>query len=297
MTVEVGFIGLGIMGSRMCRSLLKAGFSPIVYDANPLAVAAMAEKGATPAASPREVAQQVDVVSLSLPDTPQVEAVALGDDGIAAGCRNGLVVVDHSTVAPATPQRMADEFRSRGVDWLDAPVSGGPAGAEAASLTIMVGGDENALTRCRPVLDAIGGRVEYMGASGMGATTKIVNQLACGVEMLAMFEAFSVGVAAGIDAKRLWEVLNTSTSRCWIMDDLIPAVVLQNKFDTPRFALRLLHKDIRIAAETAQSLRVPAAATALAEQMYALAEGLGWGDQDQMAVIKLYGQACGIQEW
>lgn len=281
----------------MCRSLLKAGFHPFVYDTNPEAVSALVSDGAKAANSPRAVAEQVDVLLLSLPDTPQVEAVAFGEDGIAAGCRKGLVVADLSTVAPATPQRMAAEFGPRGVDWLDSPVSGGPSGAEAASLTIMVGGDEAALERAKPVLSVIGARVEYMGPSGMGATTKIVNQLACGVEMLAMFEAFTVGVAAGIDARRLWEVLHTSTSRCWIMDDLVPSVVLENKFETPRFAIRLLHKDIRIAAETARSLRVPAAATALAEQMYALAEGRGWGDYDQMAVINLYGQACGVEKW
>jgi 3-hydroxyisobutyrate dehydrogenase-like beta-hydroxyacid dehydrogenase len=136
-----------------------------------------------------------------------------------------------------------------------------------------------------------------MGSSGMGATTKVVNQLACAIEMLAMFEAFTVGVSAGIDATRLWEVLHTSTSRCWIMEDLVKSVVLTNNFDKPRFALRLMHKDIRIALDTANALKVPAAALALSEQMYSLAEALGWGEEDHMAVIKLYGKAAGIERW
>jgi len=293
---SVGFIGVGIMGSRMCRNILKAGFPLVVCDLDSEAVSALEKEGATSAATAADVAKQVDVLLLSLPNSPEVEEVALGGGGIVEGAHAGLIIGDLSTVAPATPQRMSAEFKPHGVDWLDTPVSGGPAGAEAGTLTIMVGGDPDAVERSRPVFEAMG-RIEYMGSSGLGATTKIVNQLACGVEMLAMFEAFTVGVAAGIEANRLWEVLHTSTSRCWIMEDLVKSVVLTNRFDQPRFALRLMHKDIRIAVETANALRVPAAALALSEQMYSLAESLGWGEQDHMAVINLYGKAAGIERW
>ena len=193
---RIGFIGLGTMGSRMASNLLKAKYETVVFDVDAAAVEAMERKGAMSAASPCEVAQKADVVLLSLPDSPQILKVATGPDGIAEGAHEGLVVIDHSTVAPMTPQRLAKEFEPLGVSWLDAPVSGGPGGAEAATLTIMVGGEQQVMERCRSVLETIGKNIQYMGASGMGATTKIVNQLALGIAMVGMSETFTLGVAA-----------------------------------------------------------------------------------------------------
>jgi 3-hydroxyisobutyrate dehydrogenase-like beta-hydroxyacid dehydrogenase len=290
----VGVVGVGIMGARVARNLLKAGYPVVVYDPAAAAVEPLVDDGAEAAAGAGDAAARVDVLFLSLPDSPQVLAVA---EDVAASGRDGLVVFDLSTVAPSTPQKLAAELAPRGITWLDAPVSGGPSGAENATLTIMIGGDEAAVERCRPVLQTIGRNVEYMGPSGMGATTKLVNQLAIGIQMVAMFEAFTLGVKAGIDARRLWEVLRTSTSRCWVMEELVQKVVLENAFETPRFALRLMHKDLRLAVETASAYRTPAAATALAEQMFAVAEGLGWGERDHMAVIELYANWAGIERW
>jgi 3-hydroxyisobutyrate dehydrogenase-like beta-hydroxyacid dehydrogenase len=293
----VGFIGLGIMGSRNCENLLKAGVSLIVHDQNAEVVDRLVESGAKSASTPSEVARRADVILLSLPDTPQVEDVTFGEDGLVEGTRPGQVIVDLSSVAPTTPQRISGLLHARDVHWLDAPVSGGPAGAAAGSLTIMVGGDESVLDSVKPILEIIGERIEYMGASGMGATTKTINQLAIGIQMMAMAEAFTVGTKAGIPAKRLYEVLSTSTSRCWVMTELVKNVVLENDFDNPRFAIRLIAKDMRIAAQYAQDLKVPSAATALSSQMFSMAEGLGWGEKDQMAVMKLFGNATGIDEW
>lgn len=293
----VGFVGLGIMGSRNCENLLKAGVTLIVHDQNPEAVDRLVAMGAKAAATPAEVARLCDVILLSLPDTPQVEDVTFGGQGLVEGARPGQIIVDLSSVAPTTPQRISAQLQSRELRWLDAPVSGGPAGAAAGSLTIMVGGDEAALAEVQPVLEIIGDRIEYMGGSGMGATTKTINQLAIGIQMMAMAEAFTVGTKAGIPAKRLYEVLSTSTSRCWVMTELVKNVVLENDFDNPRFAVRLIAKDMRIAQQYASDLKVPSAATALSAQMFSVAEGLGWGDMDQMAVMKLYGNATGIDEW
>ncbi|WP_099025003.1 NAD(P)-dependent oxidoreductase [Mycolicibacterium palauense] len=293
----VGFIGLGIMGGRNCDNLLAAGVNLVVHDQDSAAVGRLVDAGAKAATTPREVAESSDVVLLSLPDTPQVEAVTFGEDGLIHGSREGQTIVDLSSVAPTTPQRIAAQLKPRGLSWLDAPVSGGPAGAAAGSLTIMVGGDEEVLASVRPILEIIGGRVEYMGGSGMGATTKSINQLAIGIQMMAMAEAFTVGTKAGIPAKRLYEVLSTSTSRCWVMTELVKNIVLENDFDNPRFAIRLIAKDMRIAAQYATELKVPAAATALSAQMFSVAEGLGWGGMDQMAVMKLFGNATGIDEW
>jgi 3-hydroxyisobutyrate dehydrogenase-like beta-hydroxyacid dehydrogenase len=297
---KVGFIGLGTMGSRIAGSLLRAGFDLVVCDIDTAAVKALEKSGAVAAATPREVAEKVEVMLLSLPDSPQVLEVAIGADGILEGAHEGLVVIDNSTVAPMTSQQLEKQFKPLGVTWLDAPVSGGPAGAEAATLTIMIGGDKEALDRCRGVFDAIGKNIEYMGASGTGATTKIVNQLAVGIETMAMFEAFTLGVAAGIPAQRLYEVLHTSSASCWAMENLIPAVLLTNRqSEEPAawFALRLQHKDMKIAVDTAASLKVPLAAGTLSEQLYAVAEGLGWGNQDQVAAIKLYSDYVGIDKW
>ncbi|HVY99126.1 MAG TPA: NAD(P)-dependent oxidoreductase [Dongiaceae bacterium] len=295
-----GFIGLGTMGSRIAENVLRAAGALIVHDASEAATVAFAAKGARAARTPREVAENADVIFLSLPDSPEVLEVATGPDGIGAGGAEGLAVIDLSTVAPMTPRRLAAEFSARGMAWLDAPVSGGPSGAAAGTLTIMVGGDQAAFDRCRPFFDMIGKNIRYMGASGTGATTKVVNQLAVGIETMAMFEAFTLGVAAGIDAKRLHEVLRTSSSGCWAMENLAPAVLLANRSrEEPAawFALRLQHKDMRIAVETASALNVPLAAGALSAQLYAIAEGQGWGNQDQVSAVNLYADYVGIERW
>lgn len=296
--LRLGFIGLGTMGGRIARNLTWAGYPLTVFDADEAKRETF--PNADPVESPAEVAANSDIVFLSLPDTPEVLDVAIAKDGIIAGAHPGLVVVDHSTVAPMTPQRLTKELKPLGVEWLDAPVSGGPAGAQAATLTIMVGGSEEAFERCRPVFRATATNVHYMGASGSGATTKIVNQLAVGIETMAMFEAFTLGVAAGISGQRLLEVLRTSSSGCWAMEKLVPAVLLSNRArEEPAawFALRLQHKDMRLAVETASAFRVPLAMGALSQQLYAIAEGQGWGNRDQVSAVDLYADYVGIEQW
>ncbi len=297
---RVGWIGLGTMGARMAKNVLRAGYSLVANDVDKAAAKNMPKEGVEFVATPKEVASKVDILLLSLPDSPEVLEVATGADGIMAGAHDGLIVLDTSTVAPSTPQRLAKEFAPHGVVWLDTPVSGGPNGAEAATLTIMVGGDKAAFDRARPILAAMGKNVEYMGASGMGATTKIVNNFAAGINIIAVSEAFTLGVKAGIDPARLFEVLRTSSSGSWVMENLIPGVVLTNRLTeepAPRFALRLMHKDLRLAVATASALKVPFAAGTLAEQMFAIAEGQGWGNRDHMSVINLYADYVGIKRW
>lgn len=286
------------MGGRIAANLLAAGYSLTVYDVNEDRRRALAN--AVPAGSPAEVAARSDVVFLSLPDTVDVLDVAAGTNGIIEGAHRGLVIVDHSTVSPMTVHQLAEKFSPLGVEWLDAPVSGGPAGAEAATLTIMIGGNEATFERCMHLFRATAKSVHYMGASGSGVTTKIVNQLAVGIETMAMFEAFTLGVKAGIKSRRLFEVLRTSSSGCWAMEKLVPAVLLSNRErEEPAawFALRLQHKDMRLAVETASALHVPLAMGALSRQLYAIAEGQGWGNRDQVSAINLYADYAGIQEW
>lgn len=297
---KLGLVGLGLMGSRMGKNLLRAGYPLLVHDVDSGMVQRMKEAGASVAKSPREVAENVDVLLLSLPDSPQVIEVATSENGIKSGAKSGLIIIDLSTVSPSTPQSLSKEFEPLGITWLDAPVSGGPNGAEAATLTIMIGGSETAFEKCRAIFSAIGKNIEYMGGSGMGSMTKIVNNFAAGINIIAVSEAFTLGVAAGIDAKRLFEVLRTSSSGSWVMENLIPGVVLSNRVTeepAPRFALRLMHKDLRLAVAAASDLKVPFAAGTLAEQMFAIAEGQGWGNRDHMAVIKLYSDYVGIEKW
>jgi len=296
----VGFIGLGTMGSRMARSMMRAGLDLVVFDVNPETLRAFENEGARPATGPAAVAKQVDAVHLSLPDSPDVIAVATGPGGIVEAAHASLTVVDHSSISPLTSRRLAQDLAAHGIDWLDAPVSGGPAGAAAGSLTIMVGGKTEALERCRSVLQTIGKNIEHMGGPGAGGTTKVVNQLAVGIQAMAVFEAFTLGVKSGIPAERLFEVLRTSSSASWVMEKLVPAVLLSNRErEVPAawFALRLQHKDLRLAVETASGLKVPLADGALSEQLYAIAEGLGWGNQDQVSAINLYADYVGIERW
>ena len=299
-SATVGFVGLGTMGGRMARSMVRGGLKLVVYDASPAVMEAFAAEGIATAASPAQVAGQVDVLHLSLPDSPEVVEVACGAGGIVEGARPGLVVVDHSSVAASTPQMLSDRLRRHGVQWLDAPVSGGPAGAAAGTLTVMVGGEADGVERCRHSLAAIAAIVEYMGPSGTGATTKIVNQLAVGIQTMAVFEAFALGVTSGIPAQRLFEVMRTSSAGSWVMEKLVPAVLLTNRQrEVPAawFALRLQGKDMRVAVETASALGVPLAAGALSHQLYSIAEGLGWGSRDQVGAVDLYADAVGIDEW
>jgi 3-hydroxyisobutyrate dehydrogenase len=297
---RLGFVGLGTMGARIAGNLLQAGYPLAVCDRDPRAVRTLEAAGASAAASPRAVAEQSDIVLLSLPDSPDVIEVATGADGLVEGAHDGLVILDHSTVGPMTARHLSERLEPLGVDWLDAPVSGGPKGAAAATLTIMVGGRQTAFERCRPVLAAIGKRLEYLGPSGAGATAKIVNQLVVGIATMGAFEAFTLGVAAGIDAARLHQVLRTSSAGSWVLENLIPAVLLANRQreePAPWFALSLQHKDLRIAVETASALDVPLAAGALSAQLYAVAEGLGWGNRDQVGAVGLYADAVGIERW
>jgi 3-hydroxyisobutyrate dehydrogenase-like beta-hydroxyacid dehydrogenase len=297
---SVGFIGLGTMGSRMARSMMRAGLELVVFDVNHETLLGFEKEGARPAAGPGAVAAQVDFLHLSLPDSPDVIAVAKGPGGIVEGAHDGLIVVDHSSIAPLVSRQLAQDMAAHGIDWLDAPVSGGPAGAAAGTLTLMIGGRAEALERCRPVLESIGKNIEHMGGSGTGGTTKVVNQLAVGIQAMAVFEAFTLGVTAGIPAERLFEVLRTSSSGSWVMEKLVPAVLLSNRErEAPAawFALRLQHKDMRLAVETASGLNVPLAAGALSGQLYAIAEGLGWGNQDQVSAINLYADYVGIESW
>src|SRR5690348_2428044 len=220
--MRVGVVGTGIMGAPMARNLLRAGHAVTVHNRTPARMAPLVAAGAVAAATPREVAAQVDVVVTCVPDTPDVEAVVIGRDGILSGATAGLLVIDTSTIAPAAARGLAEQAATMGVDVLDAPVSGGEQGAIAGTLSIMVGGRRTAFDRAAPVFAAIGKRATYMGGPGQGQMTKLVNQVVGAATLAAVAEGIVLGTAAGLEPEALVEAIGGGAATSWMWTTLGP---------------------------------------------------------------------------
>ncbi|MBP1765261.1 MAG: beta-hydroxyacid dehydrogenase, 3-hydroxyisobutyrate dehydrogenase [Firmicutes bacterium] len=283
---KVGFIGLGAMGRPMAGNVLKAGFELTVFDVMKPAVEQMAEQGAKPAANPREVAQRCDVVLISLPNAKIVEAVLTGEDGLFAGARAGQIFIDLSSVTPEHTRRMAKLAEAKGVEYMDAPVSGGVAGAAAGTLTIMVGGSETGLAKCQDVLQVIGKKIYHAGSVGAGDAVKLVNNLLLGVNMVAVAEAMTLGVKAGLDPKVLLEIIGVSSGRSYALEAKVPGFILKGNFE-PGFAVDLQYKDLEMAVQTGKELGMPLLLTNVAQQVYETAKAKGLGRKDISSVITL----------
>jgi 3-hydroxyisobutyrate dehydrogenase-like beta-hydroxyacid dehydrogenase len=280
---RVGMVGLGIMGSRMCANLVKAGFDVHAFDVDAAALARAS--GATAAADLRALAARSEVVVLSLPDAGPLRAVCAGEAGLLKHLPKGAVVCDTSTVDPASAREMAALAGTSGVSFLDCPVSGGPPGAQAATLTIMVGGDGSALERARPVLEAIGKKIVPCGPSGSGQAAKLVNQALVAAHTVAAMEALLVGRKAGLSLDTMYSILQTSSGRSWMLENHLSTHALAGKFE-PGFALDLMFKDLRLFVETATQLQSPALIGAAALQLYNAARAAGHGKLDQTVVAK-----------
>jgi len=285
MPQKIGFVGIGIMGQRMCRNVLKAGFSVVAYDVDPAARQLAVGLGAVAAPDLRALAQQADVVILSLPGPAQVLAVAEGPQGLLVHMRPGTHLCDASTVDPGTSRRLYDAAKAAGVHALDAPVSGGPTGAEAGTLTIMVGGDAAALDAVRPVLQAIGKKIVHCGAPGAGQGAKLVNQALVAVHTVAAFEALLVGRKLGLDLDTMMAVLRSSSGADWMLENHLRFKALAGDFE-PGFALNLLFKDLNLFLQSAGEAQAPALIAASAFQLYNAARAAGGGLQDQTVVAK-----------
>jgi 3-hydroxyisobutyrate dehydrogenase len=284
--MQIGFIGLGTMGGRMVANLLEAGHELYVHDVRRATAEPLEEAGAHWATSPRAAAEAAELVLTSLPGPKEVAAVALGDDGVLHGARAGVVYADLSTSSVSLIQRIAQVAAERDVAVLDAPVSGGPWGAQSGTLQIMVGGDETVYERVRPVLLAIGDKVSYMGPVGSGTIAKLVHNMIslCMTQVLA--EGFTLGVKAGVSAERLLEaVRGGSFGQGMALAHHVPEVVLDGDFDRPRFALALARKDLGLATELARQLTVPTPLAALAEQTLVEALNRGWGGRDAFSAF------------
>ncbi|HSV79401.1 MAG TPA: NAD(P)-dependent oxidoreductase [Ramlibacter sp.] len=293
--MKVGFIGLGKMGQGMARNLLKAGADLVVYDSNPAAVRALAEAGAAQAASVAELARQVDVLFTSLPGPPQVEEVILGADGVLAHMRPGLTLFELSTSSLSLARRIEAEFRQRGASMLDAPISGGPAGAASGELALWVSGDQAVFEQHRALLEAIGNAARYVGPVGTGTVTKLAHNLACCMVLLTMSEVFSLGVKAGVDPLDLWEAMRLGVLGKSTPLDMLTKQFLPGKYEPPAMALKLAHKDVALATGVAKELGVPMrlANLTLEEMTEALARGLG--EQDTRAFLKVQLERVGVE--
>lgn len=292
--LKVGFIGLGAMGKPMAANLLKAGFVLTVHDVVPAAVAELAAQGAAAAATPKELAIASDVIITMLPNAAVVEAVVAGPDGLLAGCRPGQAIIDMSSVTPGHTKKMAALAAARGVDYIDAPVSGGVAGATASSLTIMAGGGGEALEKCLPVLQALGKKIYHVGPVGAGDTVKLVNNLLLGVNMAAVAEAVTLGVKAGLDPKVMFEVIAASSGRSYALEAKVPNFVFKGNFE-PGFAIDLQYKDLEMATQTGKELGVPLLLANVAEQIFETARAKGLGKKDISAVVAVQEELAGVK--
>lgn len=285
MTREIvaGYIGLGLMGKYMARNILKAGFPLVVHNRSREAVEELAAEGARKAFSPAEVASQVDVIFTNLPDSPDVELVALGKDGICEGAHEGLIFVDNSTIKPATARAIASELGEAGVPCLDAPVSGGDIGAREGTLTIMVGGPAEALERVRPVLSAMGKTITHVGDSGAGQIAKAANQIMVAAQMVAMGELLVFAKKAGADPRKVVEAIRGGAAQCWALDVKPPRLFDGNR--QPGFKAYMQSKDLGIVLDTAREYGIPLPNTAVNAQLFEAMLEMGMENLDNSAVL------------
>lgn len=289
----VGYIGLGLMGKAMARNILRAGFPLTVHNRSRSAVEELVGEGARAAESPREVAEVCEVVFTNLPDTPDVEAVVLGAGGIVEGGRPGLIVVDNSTIRPDAARRIAGRLAERSMAFLDAPVSGGDIGARDGTLTIMIGGEADALERVRPALEAMGKTITHVGASGAGQVAKACNQVMVGAQMAAMGELLLLAQKSGVDPRRVVEAIRGGAAQCWTLDVKPPRLFRGER--GPGFKASMMHKDLVIVLETARAYGMPLPSTAVHAQLFAAMLAIGMADLDNSAVIGVLEYLAGTQ--
>lgn len=289
---KVGFIGVGAMGRGMVKNLLKAGYSVTAFDLSDAALKAVAELGARTASSPPDAAKGSDIVFTSLPTPTAVRSVVLGTEGILGSMEPGTYIVDMSTIDPHTVREITAQARARGVEFLDAPVSGGPGGAGEGTLAIMVGGYKDAFDQVRPVLEAMGKNIFYIGESGTAQVIKLAHNMIVAANAVALGEAFLAGVKSGLPAKTVAEVISKSVGRSGVLEIFGPKI-LNNDYDKPLFALKLMHKDLGLYLKMAEELRLPAVLGSLIYQLYTAAQAGGRGDKDHTAVCQVLEEMAG----
>jgi len=292
--MKIGFIGLGRMGKHMATNVVKAGFDTYVNDLVPALVEQLVALGAKHCPTNQALAAEVDVAFTMLPNGAIVESVMCGPEGVLAACKPGTIIVDMSSVAPATTQKMAKIAAEKGVKYIDAPVSGGTVGAEAGTLTIMVGADDETFAKVEPVLQAIGKRIHHIGDVGMGDAMKIVNNMLLGANMASLAEALVLGAKCGLDPDTMYDIISTSSGNSYALTAKMKKFVMADAFE-PGFALDVQYKDLTLAQEASRATHVPIPMSNTCISVYEQARAAGLGGEDMSAVIKVWEKLCGVE--
>ena len=293
--MKIGFIGLGNMGRHMAYNLIKAGHELAVHDLRREAAAQHCQAGAKWADTPRQVAETTDMVFTSLPGPPEVEEVVFGGQGLLEGLAAGKAYFDLTTNAPSLVRRIHEVLAKRGNPMLDAPVSGGPRGAETGKLALWVGGDEEVFSRYKPVLDAIGDQAIYVGPIGAGTIAKLVHNCAGYVIQAALAEAFTLGIKAGVEPLALWKAVRQGfVGRRRTFDGLADQF-LAGKFDPAAFSLRLAHKDVTLATSLGREFRVPMRLSNITLEEMTEALNRGWAERDSRVSMLLQEERAGVE--
>lgn len=291
--LRVGYIGLGLMGKSIARNILKAGFPVVVHNRSRAAVDELVAEGAVAANSPKGVAEQADVIFTNLPDSPDVEKVVLGANGIIEAAREGLIVVDNSTIKPASARLIAEKLKEKGVFSLDAPVSGGDIGARNATLTIMVGGEVEALEKVMPIFKAMGKTITHVGDAGAGQVAKAANQIMVAAQMVAMGELLVFSKKAGVDPRKVVDAIKAGAAQCWALDIKPPRLFDGNR--SPGFKSYMQLKDMKIVLDTAKEYEVPISSTVENTKFYQMMIDMGMGELDNSAVVGVIEKLAGVE--
>jgi len=290
--LKVGYIGLGLMGKSIARNILKAGFPVVVHNRSRAAVDEFVAEGANAANSPADVARQADVIFTNLPDSPDVEKVVLGENGIIEGAHEGLIFVDNSTIKPATARMIAEKLKTKGVFSLDAPVSGGDIGARNGTLTIMVGGEAEALEKVMPVFQAMGKTITHVGDAGAGQVAKAANQIMVAAQMVAMGELLVFSKKAGVDPRKVVDAIKAGAAQCWALDIKPPRLFDGNR--SPGFKAYMQLKDMKIVLDTAREYAVPVSGTVENTKLFQQMIDMGMGELDNSAVVGVIEKLAGV---
>jgi 3-hydroxyisobutyrate dehydrogenase len=290
--MNVAFIGMGTMGAAMALNILKAGHPVTVYNRTREREDPVVKAGARRAGTPQEAARGAEIVVVCVSDTPDVEAVVLGADGVIQGAQPGVIVVDMSTISPSATRRMAAQLAEKGIRMLDAPVSGGSEGAQKGTLTIMVGGEADTVAQAMPVLSAMGKSITHVGPIGAGQLTKAINQVIISGVYLAVAEGMALGLKAGLDMEKVVQALAGGAAGSWVLN-YRAANMIKNDYPLG-FRVRLHRKDLAIAMEAARELGVFLPATALVEQIENGLIAQGFGDEDVSAVARVIRNSSGL---
>ena len=291
--MKIGFIGLGIMGKPMCKNLIKAGHRPVIYSRNQATIDEMVAAGATAAASPKEVAAQVDLVITMLPNSPEVKEVVLGTNGVIEGAKPGCIVADMSSIAPLASQQIAASLAEKGIELLDAPVSGGQPKAIEGTLSVMVGGKQEVFDRCEPIFKAMAASVVRVGNVGAGNVTKLANQVVVALNIAALSEAMVLATKAGVEPELVFKAIRGGLAGSTVMEAKTP-LMLDRKFN-PGFRINLHIKDLANALDTSHEVGAPLPLTAAVMEIMQGLKVDGLGDNDHGALVRYFEKQAKIE--